>query len=141
MAQARTTTAHRGAETRDARIGSGTRIRGKIHGDGDLVVEGSIEGDVVIRGDLTIAESATVTSEAVEAQAVTVAGALQGDVAATGQVRLSAGSRVRGNLRGSSVSIEEGARFSGRLDCEFDLPPELGGSSRGESRGRPAARR
>ena len=141
MAQARTTTAHRGAETRDARIGSGTRIRGKIHGDGDLVVEGSIEGDVVIRGDLTIAESATVTSEAVEAQAVTVAGTLQGDVAATGVVRLSAGSRVRGNLRGSSVSIEDGARFSGRLDCEFDLPPELGGSSRGESRGRPAARR
>jgi cytoskeletal protein CcmA (bactofilin family) len=141
MAQARTTTAHRGAETRDARIGSGARIRGKIHGEGDLLVEGSIEGDVAIRGDLTIAESATVTSEAVEAQAVTVAGALQGDVAATGQVRLSAGARVRGNLRGSSVSIEDGARFSGRLDCEFDLPPELGGSSRGESRGRPSARR
>jgi cytoskeletal protein CcmA (bactofilin family) len=139
MAQARTTT--RGGETRDARIGSAARIRGKIHGEGDLLVEGSIDGEVAIRGDLTIAESATVTSEAVEAQAVTVAGTLQGDVAATGQVRLSAGSRVRGNLRGSSVSIEDGARFSGRLDCEFDLPPELGGSSRGESRGRQAARR
>jgi cytoskeletal protein CcmA (bactofilin family) len=139
MAQARTTS--RGAEAREARIGSGARIRGKIHGEGDLVVEGHVEGDVSIRGDLTITDGASVTSEAVEAQAVTIAGALEGDVAATGQVRLSAGSRVRGNLRGSAVSIEDGARFSGRLDCEFDLPPELGGSSRGESRGRPAARR
>ena len=139
MAQARTTT--RGDGAREARIGSGARIRGKIHGEGDLLVEGQVEGDVAIRGELTIAEGASVVGEAVEAQAVTIAGALEGDVASTGQVRLAAGARVRGNLRGSAVSIEDGARFSGRLDCEFDLPPELGGSSRGESRGRPAARR
>jgi cytoskeletal protein CcmA (bactofilin family) len=139
MAQARTTT--RGGEARDARVGSGARIRGKIHGEGDLIVEGHVEGDVAIRGDLTIAEGASVSSEAVEAQAVTISGTLEGDVAATGQVRLAAGARVRGNLRGTAVSIEDGARFSGRLDCEFDLPPELGGSSRGEARGRPAARR
>jgi cytoskeletal protein CcmA (bactofilin family) len=139
MAHARTTT--RGGEARDARVGSGTRIRGKIHGEGDLVVEGQVEGDVVIRGDLTVAEGASVKSEAVEAQAVTIAGALEGDIAATGQVRLAAGARVRGNVRGSAVSIEDGARFSGRLDCEFDLPPELGGSSRGEARGRAVARR
>jgi cytoskeletal protein CcmA (bactofilin family) len=139
MAQARTTT--RGGEAREARVGSGARIRGKIHGDGDLLVEGQVEGDVAIRGDLTIAEGASVSSEAVEAQAVTIAGTLEGDVAASGQVRLAASSRVRGNVRGSAVSIEDGARFSGRLDCEFDLPPELGGSSRGEARGRPPARR
>ncbi len=139
MAQARTTT--RGTEGREARVGSGARIRGKIHGEGDLVVEGTVEGAVAIRGDLTIAAGASVTSEAVEAQAVTIGGTLEGDVAATGQVRLSAGSHVRGNLRGSAVSIEDGARFSGRLDCEFDLPPELGGSSRGETRGRQVARR
>jgi hypothetical protein len=23
------------------------------------------------------------------------------------------------------VTLEEGAEFAGRLDCEFDLPPEL----------------
>jgi cytoskeletal protein CcmA (bactofilin family) len=140
MAQPRTTT--RGGESRDARIGSGTRIRGRIQGDGDLLVEGQVEGSVTIRGALTIAEGASVTSEALEAQTVTVAGTLEGDVTASGPVRLSAGARVRGNLTGSAVSIEDGARFSGRLDCEFDLPPELGGgSSRGEPRGRPAPRR
>ena len=70
-----------------------------------------------------------------------VEGQVEGDVAATGPVRVVGGARVRGNLRGSTVSIDEGARYSGRLECEFELPPELGGSSRGESRGRPAARR
>lgn len=138
MAQARTAT-HRG-EGAQARIGGSTRVRGRIHGDGDLVVEGQVEGDVAIRGELTVAEGASLTSKAVEAQTVTIAGAFEGDVAATGPVRVVGGARVRGNLRGSSVSIDEGARYSGRLECEFELPAELGGSSR-ESRGRAAARR
>src|ERR1700738_135741 len=132
MAQARTIT--RG-DAHEARIGRTTRIRGRVHGEGDLVIEGQVEGNLAIRGDLTIAEGAKVNSEAVEARAVTIAGAFEGDVTATGPVRIATGARVRGNLRGSAVSIEDGARYSGRLDCEFDLPPELGGSSRGEARG------
>jgi cytoskeletal protein CcmA (bactofilin family) len=77
----------------------------------------------------------------IEAASVTIAGALQGDVSAKGPVRLVAGARVRGNLRGSAVSIEEGARFAGRLDCEFDLPPELTNANRSEERGRAGSRR
>jgi cytoskeletal protein CcmA (bactofilin family) len=139
MAQARAIT--RGSNEREARIGSGARIRGRVHGEGDLVVEGQVEGELAIRGDLTIAEGATVTSETVEAHAVTIAGTFHGDVAATGPVRIATGARVRGNLRGTAVSIEDGARYSGRLDCEFELPPELGSPSRGETRGRTPARR
>jgi cytoskeletal protein CcmA (bactofilin family) len=140
MAQARTTTRSDG---REARIGGAARVRGRIHGDGDLLIEGHVEGDVTIRGDLTIADGASVTSKAVEAQSVTIAGALEGDVEASGPVRLASGARVRGNLRGSAVAIDDGARFSGRLDCDFELPPELGGSSRNDARqgGRPVTRR
>jgi cytoskeletal protein CcmA (bactofilin family) len=138
MAQTRTTP--RGSNEREARIGSSARIRGRVVGEGNLLVEGRLEGELAIRGDLTIAEGASVTSEAIEAHSVTIAGALEGDVAASGTVRIAAGARVRGNLRGTAVSIEDGAGFTGRLDCEFDLPPELGGASR-ESRGRASARR
>jgi cytoskeletal protein CcmA (bactofilin family) len=116
-------------------------VRGRIHGEGDLVIEGQVEGEVALRGDLTVAEGAELTSKTVEAQSVTIAGALEGDVNASGPVRLGSSARVRGDLRGSTVSIDEGARFSGRLECEFTLPPELEGNGRGEGRGRSAARR
>src|SRR5579883_3422082 len=120
MAQART--AARG-DSRDARVGGGARIRGRIHGEGNLVVEGQVEGEIAVRGEVTIAEGGSVTCEqGLEASAVTIAGALEGDVSATGPVRLSPTARVRGNLRGSAVAIDEGARFAGRLDCDFDLP-------------------
>ena len=139
MAQARATV--RGGDGRQARIGGGARVRGRVHGEGDLVIEGHVEGELAIHGDLTIAEGASVTSQTVEAHAVNISGSFEGDLAATGPVRVGTGARVRGNLRGTAVSIEEGARYSGRLDCEFDLPPELGGTSRRDTRGRAAARR
>lgn len=138
MAQPRTTT--RG-DAGDARIGSRALVRGRIRGEGSLVVEGRVEGDLAIQGDLTIAEGGSVKSEAVEAHAVTIAGTLDGDVVASGAVRLTPGSRVTGNLRGKAVAIDDGARFTGRLDCDFDLPPELGGTSRSEARPRTPGRR
>jgi cytoskeletal protein CcmA (bactofilin family) len=147
MAQARTTTVggvRAAGDAREARIGSGAQVRGRIRGEGSLVIDGRVEGDLAIEGDLTISEGATVKSEAVEAHAVTIAGSLEGDVVATGPVRLSSGAQVSGNLRGSAVAIDDGARFAGRLDCDFDLPPELGGESResrGEARPRTSVRR
>jgi cytoskeletal protein CcmA (bactofilin family) len=139
MAQTRTTTAGRGAQ--EARVGSAARVRGRVHGDGDLVVEGHVEGNVTLRGDLTIADGGRVEAESVSAHAVLVAGTLEGHLVATGPVRFSASARVRGDVQGGPVAIDDGARFSGKLDCEFEMPPELGGASSSEARARASARR
>jgi cytoskeletal protein CcmA (bactofilin family) len=136
MAQSRTT----GRETA-GRIGSTARVRGRVHGDGDLVVEGQLDGNVALRGDLTVADGGSVIAESIEAQSVTIGGLVRGQVTASGAVRLSAAASVQGNLRGSSIAIAEGAKFSGRLDCAFDLPAELGGPGRDEGRPRAGGRR
>lgn len=113
----------------EAVIGAATRIRGRISGEGDLVIEGQVEGDIAVRGNLTIGESGSASSNVVDAQEVVIAGTLDGDVSARGPVRIAAGAKVKGDMKGESVALEEGAQFAGRLDCAFDLPPELGGSS------------
>jgi cytoskeletal protein CcmA (bactofilin family) len=130
MAQSRTqsrgSSAHGG---QDAVIGSGARVRGRVSGDGDL----------------TIAAGGRATSN-VDAGDVTIAGALEGDIRASGQVTLARGSRTRGDVSvtsggaGVGIAIEDGAQFSGRLECEFELPEGLGGSS-GQSSTSAAKRR
>src|SRR5580700_7144314 len=124
MAQART---HKG--TRDSgdssTISSGARIRGRVTGDGDLVVAGHVEGDILVRGDVTIVDGASCTSN-VEGHEVTVSGTLAGDVAASGAVTIGSTARIRGNVRGGTIAIEDGAVFAGRIDCDFELPEGLG---------------
>jgi cytoskeletal protein CcmA (bactofilin family) len=114
-------------------IGQSTRVRGRVSGEGDLRVEGTLEGDVSIRGDLTIGSGARAVS-AIEAHAVVVAGELEGDIRAQSTVQLEAGARVRGDVHGESIAIDEGAELSGRLLMEFELPAELGGSGGGKRR-------
>src|SRR5580692_2271796 len=125
MAQPKTSAASSHGE---ARISSGTRVRGRVSGDGSLVVLGHVEGEIAVRGDLLIDLGGSVVSD-IDAHAVVVAGSLEGDVNATGTVSVRAGARVRGDLKGSAVTLEEGAEFSGRLDCPFDLPAELEGAN------------
>jgi cytoskeletal protein CcmA (bactofilin family) len=122
MAQARTS---RAASGDASSIGAGTRIRGRVTGDGDLVVAGHIEGDITLRGDVTIADGASCASN-VEGHAVTVEGTLTGDVAASGAITVGATGRLRGNVRGATIAIEDGASFAGRVDCDFELPAGLG---------------
>ena len=118
-----------------------------MSGDGDLTIAGEVEGDIVLRGNLTVDAGGRATSN-VDAGDVTVAGALEGDIRASGQVTLARGSRTRGNVsvtasgggRGVGVAIEDGAQFSGRLECAFELPEGLGGTS-GQSSTSAAKRR
>ena len=95
----------------EAVIGPSTRVRGRVNGDGDLRIEGTVHGDITLRGTLT------------------VAGELEGEVRADGVVRLESGAKVRGDIHGESVAIDDGAEYVGNLDAQFELPPELGGAS------------
>jgi cytoskeletal protein CcmA (bactofilin family) len=139
MAVARSTTTAGRHGANPASLGAGTRVRGRVTGDGDLVIHGRVEGEVRLSGALFIAEGASVVSD-IDASELKVAGTLEGDVNVRGDVVILAGAKVRGDLKGASVSLEEGADFTGQLDSDFSLPSELtrGGS---ESAARPTRRR
>jgi cytoskeletal protein CcmA (bactofilin family) len=114
-----------------ATIGSATRVRGRVSGEGDLVVEGQVEGDVRLRGDLTVTEGGSVVGDIIEAHAVHLDGRVEASVLATGAVHLGPGARVRGDLAGAGIAIDDGAEFAGRIACDFELPAELGGGKKG----------
>ena len=101
----------------EAVIGRSTRIRGRVSGDGDLRIEGHLEGDVTLKGTLT------------------VSGEIDGDIRSDGgTVHLEAGAKVRGDITGEGLSMDEGAEYVGNLNAEFELPAELGGATGGRRR-------
>ena len=57
----------------------------------------------------------------VHAESLEIAGPLVGDAVTQGPIAVRAGALVRGELRGSEISIEPGSRVSVRLDTQIEL--------------------
>jgi cytoskeletal protein CcmA (bactofilin family) len=85
------------------------------------VVEGRIEGRVALDNRLTVEESGTVEADLEVADAA-VKGEVRGDVVASRSAVLHPTARMVGNIRAPRLVIEEGARFSGSVDMDVDLP-------------------
>lgn len=105
-------------------LGRGLRVRGKVRGDGDLRIEGEVEGDVIVAGALALGDGAKVQGS-LEGEQIAVAGRVEGEVRARGPVRIDATGAVFGDIHAGEVSLEEGGQLHGRIDAEFDLPEEI----------------
>jgi cytoskeletal protein CcmA (bactofilin family) len=99
-------------------IGPKTTVKGDITGDEDILVEGTVEGQIRITRDLRIGPGGSVRAK-VEAQSVMVSGELLGDCHATSRVEIQSTGRLTGNIRAPRVVIAEGATFKGNSDMSF----------------------
>lgn len=96
-------------------IGAKTTIKGEITGDEDVLVEGTVEGQIRIHRDLRIGNGGTVRAT-VEALAVVVSGEMIGDCVASSRVEIQATGRLTGNIKAPKIVIAEGALFKGNSD-------------------------
>jgi len=113
---------HNGAKVETV-LGPGVFYRGTLTGAAGVRIEGAFEGAINVRGPLVIADGAKVTAE-VQANAVSVAGSLKGNVTAKKVEILSTG-RIWGDLLTTSFSTEEGAFLRGKVTMQDEtaLPP------------------
>ncbi|MBL8553036.1 MAG: polymer-forming cytoskeletal protein [Phenylobacterium sp.] len=92
-------------------VAAGVRIAGNVETQGDLHLDGAVEGDLRV-GLLVIGEAGSV-SGAVHADAVEIRGRVTGVICAR-RVKLWATARVDGDISHTELSIEAGAHFEGR---------------------------
>jgi cytoskeletal protein CcmA (bactofilin family) len=110
------------ARSTKACIGSGIFLKGELHGEEDIVIEGRIEGKVrVEKHSVIIGESGRVDAD-VSAANVSIAGQVRGNVSGTDRVVLLESARVEGNISAKSVTLENGCRFKGSIDMESSRP-------------------
>ena len=96
-------------------IGPKTVVKGELHCDEDVLVEGSVEGKIHSSRDVRVGQGGIVKAS-VEAQTVVVSGEVVGDCAAAVRVELQASGRLTGNIRAPKIVIAEGAMFKGNSD-------------------------
>lgn len=102
-------------------IARGITVTGDLVGEGDIVVEGRVDGRVGLRSELTITESGAVEAD-IEARSVVVRGRVRGRVVAEDKVHLGRTAVVDGDISARTVIIEDGAVYRGRIDMAVELP-------------------
>lgn len=99
-------------------------IKGNLKSTGDIMVEGTVEGDIRAH-TLTVGQGATVKGEIV-ADDVVVNGRIIGQVRGL-KVRLTASAKVEGDIIHKTIAIESGAHFEGTVQRQEDPLSGKGG--------------
>src|SRR6185312_10972913 len=103
-------------------IGAGLVVMGRLRGQGDMRVEGVLEGEIDLDGDVSLGATSNVVAP-VRGLSVEIEGELVGNVTAERELSVRAGGRVRGDVRAARLAIDDGALIDGMLDMAFDLGP------------------
>ncbi len=115
-------------------ISASLRIVGNLISDGDVQVDGIIDGNVRSR-TLTIGETATINGE-VEAETVRIHGSISGQIKAK-KVELGPTAKVVGDIIHSLLTVESGAYLEGscrHLDsARKDAEPKPADTSKTEA--------
>jgi cytoskeletal protein CcmA (bactofilin family) len=102
-------------ERRNSVFGPGVTIDGKIEGDADVHIAGKFKGDIHIKGDLSVEKGAHVTAK-VDAANVSIGGEVDGNVVASGQVKLLEGGQLIGDLKAATLTVAAGSRMRGHVE-------------------------
>lgn len=101
-------------------IGPGTRVVGRLSGQEDIRVHGTVEGAVRLSATLFVEPEGVILAE-VHAHDVVVSGTVVGNLHADNAIVLTASARVVGDLRSPRISVEPGAAFRGSISMD---PPD-----------------
>jgi cytoskeletal protein CcmA (bactofilin family) len=103
------------ANDRASVLGPTLYFKGDLSADEDLLIQGRVEGTVTHTQRLTVGPQGTVKAN-IKAQLIVVEGTVEGDLTAEKSIFVKETARVCGNIVAPTVSILEGACFSGNID-------------------------
>jgi cytoskeletal protein CcmA (bactofilin family) len=99
-----------------ALIDRGVKIRGKIFFNGDLYLDGDVQGSVELPNHkLTVGRNGTIRAE-IKAQEVVVLGMTRGNIEADDRTEIRKGANFGGNIKTARIVIEDGVHFQGRVE-------------------------
>ncbi|MBV6520272.1 MAG: hypothetical protein MNPFHGCM_00377 [Gemmatimonadaceae bacterium] len=111
--------AGRASDSKESLIASDISIEGKIEGTGHVRIAGRFKGDVHVQGNLTIEAGAKLTG-GVRANAVVIAGEVEGNIEDAARVELLESAVLSGDLKAGSLTVAAGSRMRGRVEFGWD---------------------
>ncbi len=94
-------------------ISTGVKLEGKITSGGSIRVDGTIRGDVISQGNVTVGEHGDVNGQ-INAAIIAIGGRVVGSVNAKEKLVLESKANLKGDLFTKILVVEAGAKFDGK---------------------------
>jgi len=105
-------------------LGPGIHWIGDLHGTGGVRIEGTLQGEIVIKGLVVIGETGKVICPELKAETVVVAGTVQGNITCQ-KLEIRSTGRVWGDVVAVNFSSEDGAFLRGQMRMEERIEIQL----------------
>ncbi len=96
-------------------FGKNLKIKGRVSGNGNVIILGALNGEFRLKGRLKIAQPARIKGD-VNADVISVNGNVHGSLTANDRVHLDQTARIEGRINTPKLSILEGAIFDGEIN-------------------------
>ncbi len=96
----------------DTIIGSSTNLKGNLLPEGTIRIDGHLQGDISGADGVIVGKEGAIEGN-ITAKTVIIGGKVIGNVSASENLEISSSAEVKGDLKYSRISIEEGAIFEG----------------------------
>lgn len=118
-------------------IAADAEFNGKLTLKGSARIDGKLEGQIILSGDLMVGPSAVINAN-IKANSISISGEVRGDVITQETLELCSTARLNGNIFSKQLKIDQGAQFVGtsrRLDDvkqAVKAPEEVPSAAAGE---------
>ena len=109
-------------------ISYGVKVEGKVSSNGSIRLDGTIQGDIICQGNVTIGESGEVYGK-VNGQSITIGGKVEGMINAKEKLMLESKADLKGDIYTKILVVEAGARFDGKSNMSQSTSSNFSDSS------------
>jgi cytoskeletal protein CcmA (bactofilin family) len=94
-------------------IGPSVKVKGDFNSQGNIIVQGVVDGNLKTVGSLEVGEKARVTAN-IDAREAKIGGEVRGNIKVKGYLEITASAKIFGDVEAATLSIEHGAVFNGK---------------------------
>ena len=114
-------------------IAPGTTIKGDVLTEGDIRIDGSVEGTLVSKGKLVLGETGEISGE-IKCKNANISGKLDGIVLVSEMLTVQHTGKVSGEITYGKLTVEPGAELSGKLSIVGKVKNIVGDKKAEEAR-------
>lgn len=93
-------------------IGTGTHLTGEVKSNGDFRIDGSLKGNIEVKGKLVVGQQGVIEGD-ITCQNADISGYIKGRINVTELLTLKSTAKLHGDITTTKISIEPDAQFTG----------------------------